>query len=453
MKRSGLPNGVKAAKKCVEHNLRHSWRHQTYVFFNSAANIAPLVPETSPMSTLERARQMQADMRAIRRDLHAHPELAFAETRTAERVVTLLEAWGIETHRGLGVTGVVGVIRAGSGGRSIALRADMDALALTETNVFAHVSVSEGCMHGCGHDGHTTMLLGAARMLAEARDFDGTVVLVFQPGEEGAAGAKAMIEDGFFERFPVEAIYGMHNWPGLATGEFVVHTGPVMGGTDRFNIHVKGVGGHAAMPHLTADPVLAGAALVQAAQSVVARTLDPFDAAVVSITCFHAGDTFNVLPDSAELSGTLRSLTPEVREKAISRLTALCIGIGSTYGVQIEFELLAGGYPPTINTASEVASCVEAATRLVGRARVHTDERPSMGAEDFSFFLQKKPGAYVWIGNGSRGAAAAELPGCERTGSVALHHPSYDFNDDILPLGAAYWVELAHCLLPVATEN
>ncbi|MDR2259740.1 MAG: amidohydrolase [Azoarcus sp.] len=393
------------------------------------------------MTALDLARQSHALLQTIRRDLHAHPELAFAETRTAEIVAGQLAGWGIEVHRGLAGTGVVGVIRAGEGDRALGLRADMDALPIDEANSFAHRSRVEGCMHGCGHDGHSAMLLGAAKILAERRDFDGTVYLIFQPGEEGAGGARVMIEDGLFERFPMDAVFGMHNWPGLPAGDFAVHTGPVMAGTDRFGVHIRGVGAHAAMPHLGADPVLAGAALVQAMQSVVARTLDPLDAAVVSVTCFHAGDTFNVLPERAELSGTLRSFSAGVREKALARLRGLCAGVAEAFGVEIAFELFPGGYPPTVNTAAEAAHCMEAAAAVAGRAHVRTGERPSMGAEDFAYYLRHKPGAYIWIGNGECGDAAA---------SAALHNPAYDFNDNILAAGAAYWVELVRRRLPRA---
>ncbi|MDR2032513.1 MAG: amidohydrolase [Azoarcus sp.] len=403
------------------------------------------------MTALDLARPLHAALQAIRHDLHAHPELAFAETRTAEVVAGQLAGWGVEVHRGLAGTGVVGVIRAGEGRRAIGLRADMDALPMAEANRFAYRSGVAGCMHGCGHDGHIAMLLGAAGILAEQRDFAGTVYLIFQPGEEGAGGARVMIEDGLFERFPMEAIFGMHNWPGLPAGHFAVHAGPVMAGTERFGVHIRGVGAHAAMPHLAADPVLAGAALVQAMQSVVARTLDPFDAAVVSVTCFHAGDTFNVLPERAELSGTLRSFSAAVRDKALMRLRGLCMGVAEAFGVEMAFEHFPGGYPPTINTAAEAAHCVEAAAAVAGRARVRTGERPSMGAEDFAYYLQHKPGAYIWIGNGERAEqAAAAHSGHARTGGTALHNPAYDFNDDILAAGAAYWVELVRRLLPCA---
>ncbi|MDR1855114.1 MAG: amidohydrolase, partial [Azoarcus sp.] len=332
------------------------------------------------MSALASIRAFLPELQALRRDLHAHPETAFEERRTADVVAARLAEWGIETHRGLAGTGVVGTIRAGNGSAAIGLRADMDALPIVEANEFAHRSTCAGRMHGCGHDGHTAMLLGAARVLARERDFDGTVYLIFQPGEEGAGGARVMIEQGLFELFPMRAIYGLHNWPGLAAGTFAVHDGAAMAGTDRFRIAIEGVGGHAAMPHLTADPVLAGAALVQAAQAVVARALDPLEAAVVSITCFHAGDTFNVLPARAELAGTLRAFTPAVRERALTRLREICAGVGAAFGVKIDFELQPGSYPPTINDAAEAARCFEAAVAVAGPDAVRRDLRPSMGA-------------------------------------------------------------------------
>lgn len=399
------------------------------------------------MNTLDTARRARAAMQALRRKLHAHPELAFAETRTANLLAEALAAAGIEVHRGLAGTGLVGVIHSGTSSRAIGLRADMDALPITETNDFAHCSTLPGHMHACGHDGHMAMLFGAAKMLAETRDFDGTVYLIFQPAEEGSGGALSMIEEGLFARFPMESIYGMHNWPGLPAGHFAVHAGPVMAGTDRFDIHIQGVGGHAAMPHLTADPVLAGAALVQAVQSVVARAIDPLDAAVVSVTCFHAGDVYNVLPGRAELSGTLRSLSEEVRQKALARLRELCAGVATAFGVKIDFAPRPDAYPPTINTAAEAALCVDAAVMVVGREHVRTDARPSMGAEDFAYYLRHKPGAYVWIGNGLTGDASPNLAGCDRAGGAGLHNPAYDFNDDILPVGAAYWVELVRRVL------
>lgn len=376
-------------------------------------------------------------LKTIRRDIHAHPELAFAEHRTAAIVVRELQAAGIEVHEGIGGTGVVGVIRGGRGMRAIGLRADMDALSITERNTFAHRSRHEGCMHACGHDGHTTMLLGAAQALAANRDFDGVVYVIFQPAEEGEGGGRVMIEDGLFERFPMEAVFGMHNWPGIPAGQFAVHTGPVMASADRFDIRIMGTGAHAAMPHLGADPVTAGAALVQSVQTIVSRTLDPADAAVVSVTQFHAGEAYNVIPDRAELCGTVRAFSEAVQSRIEQRLRELCEGTAVAHGVRIEIEYRRG-YPPTINTTDEAQLCAETAASLVGIENVDTAARPSMGAEDFAYFLQRKPGAYVWIGNG---------PG---EGGCMLHNPGYDFNDDILPLGVAYWVELVKRILPRA---
>lgn len=387
------------------------------------------------MSVMDSIRANHARLTDLRRDIHAHPELAFAEHRTAERVADHLEALGIEVHRNVGRTGVVGVVRGGRGLRAIGLRADMDALPMQERNTFAHQSRHAGCMHACGHDGHTTMLLAAADILAIRPDFDGVVYLIFQPAEEGEAGAQAMIDDGLFERFPMEAVFGMHNWPGLPAGHFAVHSGAAMASADRFDITVLGHGAHAAMPHLGNDPVVAAAALVQSLQTITSRTLDPLDAAVVSTTLFHAGEAYNVIPDRAELSGTVRAFRPEVQAIVEARLRELCAGIAAAHRVNIDIEYRRG-YPPTVNTADEAALCAEVAAALVGPEQVVTDARPSMGAEDFAFFMQHKPGCYVWIGNG-----AGE-------GGCMLHNPKYDFNDDIIPVGGAYWVELVKRILP-----
>ena len=386
------------------------------------------------MSLIESVRPLQSKLTAIRRDIHAHPELAFEERRTAELVARHLEALGIETHRGIGGTGVVGVVRGRRGLRAIGLRADMDALPITERNEFAHKSTIQGCMHACGHDGHTTMLLGAAEALAARRDFDGTVYLIFQPAEEGEGGAPAMIADGLFERFPMEAVFGMHNWPGMEAGTFAIHSGPVMASADRFDIRFTGVGAHAAMPHLGVDPVVAGAAFVQAAQTLVSRVLDPIDAGVVSVTQFHAGEAYNVIPDRAELCGTVRTFSAEVRDRLERGLRQVAEGIAQSHGVEVDFQFRRG-YPPTINTAAEAALCAEAARAVAGPERVFTDRRPSMGAEDFAYFLEHKPGAYVWVGNG---------PG---EGGCMLHNPHYDFDDEVLPAGVAYWCALVQRLL------
>ncbi len=389
------------------------------------------------MNLLDAVRPLEQDLLAFRRDLHAHPELAFAEHRTAQRVAEALEAAGIETHRGIGGTGVVGVLRGRGEGPVIALRADMDALPITERNEFAHRSTHPGVMHGCGHDGHTTMLLGAAQLLASGAagiDFAGTVVFIFQPAEEGEGGAGAMIADGLFERFPIEQVFGLHNWPGLAAGSFAVHDAAVMASADRFDISFLGVGAHAAMPNLGRDPLLAGAAFVQAAQSLVSRRLDPLAAGVVSITQFHAGEAYNVIPDRALLSGTVRSFDAQVRKQLESELEQLARGIAAAHGVDVEFTFHRG-YPATINTAAEAALCARAAAALVGEAAVERKLPPSMGAEDFADFLQQRPGAYIWLGNG---------PG---EGGCTLHNPNYDFNDDIIGLGVAYWCSLVQTVL------
>lgn len=373
---------------------------------------------------------------AIRHDIHAHPELGFEETRTAGLVAAELQRLGIETHQEIGRTGVVGVLRRGNSARCIGLRADMDALPIAEANDGAHRSLHDGKMHACGHDGHTTMLLGAAAHLVEHGRFDGCVVFIFQPAEEGRGGASAMIADDFFERFPVQQVFGMHNWPGMPVGHFGVSPGSVMASADRFDIVITGHGGHAAMPHLAADPLVAGAALVTALQSIVSRNTNPLDSAVVSVTRFHAGDAYNVIPHQAMLSGTTRALDNAVREATWQAVLRVCHGIAATFGVKIDARLNDGGYPPTVNTAAEAELCREVAASLVGAEHVAWSLPPSMGAEDFSNFLEHRPGCYVWIGNG---------PG---EGGCTLHNPRYDFNDDSLTLGASYWARLAERLLP-----
>lgn len=373
-----------------------------------------------------------ADLVAIRRDIHAHPELAFNEARTADIVARELAAYGLEVHRGLATTGVVGSLRKGSSTRAIGLRADMDALPLVEKNEFPHRSRHEGKMHACGHDGHTTALLGAARYLAENHetlDFDGCVHFIFQPAEESEGGAAVMIEDGLFEKFPMEAVFGLHNWPGIPVGEIAVMPGPVMAGTCAFEITIRGHGCHAAMPHQGVDTIVAGAQLIQALQTIVARNLHPCEAAVVSVTQFHAGEAWNIIPDDAVLRGTIRSFKPEVQalvERAVERL---CSGIASAFGAQIGVTF-DHRYPPTVNSPAETALCRRVAGNLFGDDKVRRDELPSMGAEDFAYMLREKPGCYVWLGNG---------PG---TGGCTLHNPHYDFNDEILPLAVSYWIKL-----------
>ena len=377
------------------------------------------------------------ELTALRRDLHAHPELAFKETRSAEKIAHALRSYGLEVHQGLAQTGVVGILRKNGEQASraigaIGLRADMDALPLDEKNSFAHASQHAGKMHACGHDGHTAMLLGAARYLAENQaqlDFAGTVYFIFQPAEESEGGARLMIEDGLFRLFPMDAVFGLHNWPGLPLGQIAVHRGPVMACADRFDIEIKGHGAHAAVPHQGIDPVLAGAALVQALQSVVARNVDPQDAAVLSLTQFHAGDAYNVIPDVAKIGGTVRAFRPEIRAQVEDAMQRICAGVGAAFGANVHFEYRRG-YPPTINSVAEAEFCMKVAAEVCGETKVSIDPKPSMGAEDFSYFLQEKPGCYVWLGNG---------PG---EGGCTLHNPHYDFNDEAIPFGVAYWVRL-----------
>jgi hippurate hydrolase len=372
---------------------------------------------------------------ALRRDLHANPELAFEERRTADAVAEFLQETGLEVTRGLARTGVVGTLRAGNGRDAIALRADMDALPLQELNEIPHRSRHAGRMHACGHDGHVAMLLGAASALATTRSFSGTVHFVFQPAEEMAGGGRAMIEDGLFERFPVEAAFALHNWPGLDVGHFAARPGPTMAGADLFEIRIRGRGAHAAMPHQGRDVILAGAALVQALQSLVARNVDPQDAAVVSVTRFQAGHGDNVLPDEAVLGGTVRMLDADVRELMRTGLERVCNGVGAAHDVAVDLDYKAG-YPPTLNAAEPTELASRVARELFGPDRVHGALPPSMGAEDFAFMAERVPACYAWLGNGPA------------TGGCTLHNPRFDFNDEIIPLGVRYWVRLVESALP-----
>ena len=388
--------------------------------------------------------QQAAAMAQLRRDIHAHPELCFAEERTADLVAAQLSAWGIAVQRGLGKTGVVGTIRAGSSARAIALRADMDALPMQERNRFAHASRYPGKMHACGHDGHTAMLLAAAQYLATQRAFDGTVHLVFQPAEEGGGGAREMIRDGLFERFPVEAVFGMHNWPGGRVGEFAVSAGAVMASSNEFRIVLRGKGGHAAMPHLALDPVPAACQLVQALQTIVSRTVRPIDAAVVSVTMIHAGEATNVIPDSCELQGTVRTFSVEVLDQIEQRMRTLSQQTAAAHALSCEFEFQRN-YPPTINSSAEADFARTVLADIVGPERVRVQE-PTMGAEDFAYMLQAKPGCYCFIANGE---GEHRLPD-HGAGPCLLHNASYDFNDALIPLGATYWVRLVEAWLKPA---
>jgi hippurate hydrolase len=326
--------------------------------------------------------QAQAEIRTLRRDIHAHPELCFQEQRTSDLVAKSLESWGIEVHRGLGTTGLVGVIRNGDSGRTIGLRADMDALPLQEANTFGHRSQHEGKMHACGHDGHTAMLLGAARHLAEHRNFDGTVHVIFQPAEEGGGGAREMIKDGLFDRFPCDAVFGMHNWPGMPVGTFGTTAGPLMASSNEFKITVRGKGAHAAMPNNGCDPVFTGAQIVSALQGIITRNKRPIDAAVISVTQFHAGDATNIVPDSAWIGGTVRTFTIPVLDLIERRMEEVARAVAQAFDCTIEFEF-SRNYPPTINSAAEAEFAVGVATELVGASNVDGNVEPTMGAEDF----------------------------------------------------------------------
>ncbi len=371
---------------------------------------------------------------AWRRELHAMPELGFEEHRTAAFVAERLRAFGLdEVHTGIAGTGVVGVLRAGSGRRTVALRADMDALPIAEESGRPWASRTPGVMHACGHDGHVVMLLGAARELARRRRFDGTVVFVFQPAEEMLGGGRRMVEEGLFDRFPATEVYGLHNWPWLPLGTFGVHVGPVMAAADRFRIRLRGRGCHAAMPHLGRDPVTAAAQLVSALQLLAARETDPLDAAVVSVTILTAGEADNVVPETAELRGTLRSLRAATRDRLARRVTETARGLAAALGLEAEVEVTPG-YPATVNTAAEAGHAAAAATAVPGAA-VRRDLPPSMAAEDFAFMLEARPGAYVWLGTGS--AADGRI----------LHSPAYDFEDAAIPWGVAWWVRLAEMRL------
>jgi len=372
----------------------------------------------------------------IRRDLHAHPELCFKEVRTAQTVVNLLSSWGIEVHQGLGTTGVVGILKSGSSGKAIGLRADMDALPMQEGNTFAHASQHAGQMHACGHDGHTTMLLAAAQHLATHRNFDGIVYLLFQPAEEGGGGAREMIKDGLFELFPMQAVFGMHNWPGLEVGQFALSSGPVMASSNEFRIVIKGKGSHAALPHNGIDPVLISCQLVQAFQSIITRNKKPVDAGVISVTMMHAGEATNVIPDRCELRGTVRTFTTEVLDMIESRMRTISEHTCRAHEAQCEFHFKRN-YPPTINHPKETCFVQQVIKDTVGAEHLQIQE-PTMGAEDFSFMLEQVPGAYFFIGNGDGIHREIGHGG----GPCMLHNPSYDFNDQLLPLGGSLWVNL-----------
>ncbi len=390
-------------------------------------------------TAVEEIREFHAELRGIRRDLHAHPELGFEENRTSEIVAEKLTAWGIEAHRGLAQTGVVGVVHGlnGAGGRAVGLRADMDCLPIQETGTVPYRSRHDGKMHACGHDGHTAMLLGAARYLAATRRFDGTAYLIFQPAEEGGGGGRRMVEEGLFERFPAEQVYALHNWPALAPGKIAVRAGPMMAATDEIRITVRGRGGHAAMPHLGTDPVLLSAHIITALQSVASRNIDPVDALVVSVCSMQTSQigAFNIMPDSVTLIGTVRSFRPETRDLAETRIKQIVAGIAGSLGGSAEVDYQRG-YPATVNSAREAEFAARVGEAIFGKENVLRDAAPTMGGEDFSYMLQARPGAYIWLGQGGGPS------GC------FLHNPGYDFNDDVIPLGAGYLASLVEESLP-----
>ncbi len=400
------------------------------------------------MNVIDSIVTQAASIAAVRRDIHAHPELCFEEVRTADVVAQKLTEWGIPIHRGLGKTGVVGIVKGrdgGASGRAIGLRADMDALPMQEFNTFAHASKHQGKMHACGHDGHVAMLLAAAQHFAKHRNFDGTVYLIFQPAEEGGGGARVMIEDGLFEQFPMEAVYGMHNWPGLPVGTFAVSPGPVMASTSEFKITLRGKGGHAALPHTGIDPVPIACGMVQSFQTIISRNKKPVDAGVISVTMIHAGEATNVVPDSVELQGTVRTFTVEVLDLIEKRMRQIAEHTCAAHDATCEFEFVRN-YPPTINSPAEAEFARKVMATIVGEERVQPQE-PTMGAEDFAYMLQAKPGAYCFIANGD--GAHREMG--HGGGPCMLHNPSYDFNDDLIPLGATYWVKLAEAWLAQPT--
>jgi amidohydrolase len=397
------------------------------------------------MQLIDSIVQFQSELQRIRRDIHAHPELRFEEKRTSELVAGKLTEWGIPVIRGMAGTGVVGVIRNGNSARAIGLRADMDALPMQEFNRFPHASRHEGIMHGCGHDGHTAMLLGAAYHLSRHRQFDGTVYLIFQPAEEGGGGAKRMMDDGLFEKCPMDAVFGMHNWPGTAAGAFGVTMGPMMASSNEFEVIVKGKGAHAAQPYKGIDPIMVAVQIAQSWQTIITRNRNPLDAAVLSITQIHAGSATNVIPDEATLTGTVRTFTLPVLDLIEERMRRIAEHTAEAFDAQIDFRFVRN-YPPLINHAKETEFAVEVMRSVVGKDRVDTHAEPTMGAEDFAYMLQEKPGCYVFLGNGD----GAHRHAGHGLGPCNLHNPSYDFNDDLLPIGATYWVRLAEAYLKSA---
>ena len=391
------------------------------------------------MSIIKNQSELHKNMVTWRHHIHKHPELSFKEELTSDYIASVLEANDIEMHRGLAVTGIVATIHGKKEGRVIGLRADMDALPIQEKNDFSHKSVHDGKMHACGHDGHSTMLLGAAVHLKENNNFSGTVHFIFQPAEEGGGGGRVMVEEGIFEKFPCEAVYGMHNWPGMAEGQFAVHDAAVMAANETLKISIKGKGGHAAMPDQCVDPVVIGAQIITALQSVVSRNVAPLDSAVVSITMVDAGFVSNVIPNDMNLTGSLRYFSTDVGNEVKANIKKIVEGISHSMGATATFSSTPN-YPATVNTPKHAELCATAAAEIVGSNNVLRNEQPSMGSEDFSFLLNASEGAYIWIGNGL-------VPENGPEGGCMLHNTEYDFNDEILPLGSSYWVQLVQGIL------
>ena len=391
------------------------------------------------MSEIKHNSKLHEEMVEWRHHIHKHPELSFKEDMTSDYIASVLESNNIEIHRGLAVTGIVATIHGTKKGKVIGLRADMDALPIQERNEFSHKSVHDGKMHACGHDGHSTMLLGAAVYLKQNNNFAGTVHFIFQPAEEGGGGGRVMVEEGIFEKFPCEAVYGMHNWPGLAEGRFAVHDTAVMAANETLKITIKGKGGHAAMPDQCVDPIMIGAQVISAIQSVVSRSVAPLDSAVVSITMVDAGFVSNVIPNEMNLTGSLRYFRSEVGNEVKEKIKNISKGISESMGATASFSSVPN-YPATVNTPKHALLCAQAAETLVGKDNVLRNEKPSMGSEDFSFLLNASEGAYIWIGNGL-------VPEDSPEGGCMLHNTQYDFNDEILPIGSSYWVELVRSIL------
>ena len=391
------------------------------------------------MSTIPKKSDLHEQMVSWRQHLHQHPELSFKENMTSDYIASVLQSHDIEIHRGLAVTGIIATVHGQRDGNVIGLRADMDALPIQELNDFSYKSVHDGKMHACGHDGHSTMLLGAAIYLKENNNFSGTVHFIFQPAEEGGGGGRVMVEEGIFDKFPCQAVYGMHNFPGIAEGQFAVHDTAVMAANETLNINIKGKGGHAAMPDQCIDPVVVGAQIISALQSVVARNVAPLKSAVVSITMVNAGFASNVVPDDMQLTGSLRYFSKDVGDEVKDRIKNIVEGVSNSMGASATFESVPN-YPATINTPKHAELCANAAAMVVGENNVLRNEQPTMGSEDFAFLLNASEGAYIWIGNGL-------VPEDSPKGGCMLHNTQYDFNDEILPIGASYWVQLVQNIL------